>query len=312
MKTNLPERSLVIQERLDNIVKEILAVAKDKIAMIILFGSYARGDWVQDVYREGHIIYSYQSDIDILLCLRKSKYRGHIALRVKQDVQKRFKKKGIVLPPRQLPQPLSIEDVREYIREPRVTLIAEPIARVNDQLEKGRYFFTDIKKQGILLYDNGEFQLTEARDLPWEERRQIASEDYEYWFKKGKEFLAFTYYALERGSLNDAAFLLHQSTESFYNTILLVFTGYKPKLHDIEELGADAGTHNAGLITIFPMALSEQSEAFKLLKDAYIEARYNKNYQISKEQLLYLIERVEKLQSMTQTTCLEYINREQG
>ncbi|WP_341751234.1 MULTISPECIES: hypothetical protein [unclassified Candidatus Tisiphia] len=44
MKTVLPERSLIIQERLDNIVKEILAVSKHKIAMIILFGSYARGD----------------------------------------------------------------------------------------------------------------------------------------------------------------------------------------------------------------------------------------------------------------------------
>ncbi|WP_375331161.1 hypothetical protein [Candidatus Tisiphia endosymbiont of Oplodontha viridula] len=63
MKTVLPERSLIIQERLDNIVKEILAVSKHKIAMIILFGSYARGDWVQDEYKKGHITYSYQSDL---------------------------------------------------------------------------------------------------------------------------------------------------------------------------------------------------------------------------------------------------------
>jgi predicted nucleotidyltransferase len=44
MKTTLPSRSMIIQEKLDKIVKEILAVGKDKIAMIILFGSYARGD----------------------------------------------------------------------------------------------------------------------------------------------------------------------------------------------------------------------------------------------------------------------------
>ncbi|WP_341760926.1 hypothetical protein [Candidatus Tisiphia endosymbiont of Thecophora atra] len=63
MKTVLPERSLIIQERLDNIVREILNVSKHKIAMIILFGSYARGDWVQDKYKKGHITYSYQSDL---------------------------------------------------------------------------------------------------------------------------------------------------------------------------------------------------------------------------------------------------------
>ena len=51
MKTTLPERSLVIKEKLDEITGEILAIAKDKVAMIILFGSYARGDWVYDEYK---------------------------------------------------------------------------------------------------------------------------------------------------------------------------------------------------------------------------------------------------------------------
>ena len=36
MKTSLPERSLVIKERLDKIVEQILAIRKGKIAMIIL------------------------------------------------------------------------------------------------------------------------------------------------------------------------------------------------------------------------------------------------------------------------------------
>jgi predicted nucleotidyltransferase len=55
MKTTLPSRSLIIKEKLDNIVKEVLDVDKSKIAMIILFGSYARGDWVQDIHQQDHI-----------------------------------------------------------------------------------------------------------------------------------------------------------------------------------------------------------------------------------------------------------------
>ena len=58
MKTTLPKNSLVIKDRLDSIVQEILAVAKEQIAMIILFGSYAKGIWVRDWYVEGHITYS--------------------------------------------------------------------------------------------------------------------------------------------------------------------------------------------------------------------------------------------------------------
>jgi predicted nucleotidyltransferase len=75
MKTKLPKRSLVIQERLDNITKEALVATKDKICMIILFGSYARGDWVYDQYVKEHVTYTYQSDIDILV-LVKGKYGG--------------------------------------------------------------------------------------------------------------------------------------------------------------------------------------------------------------------------------------------
>ena len=41
--------------------------------MIILFGSYARGEWVEDIYTEGHITYEYISDFDILVLTRLKK-----------------------------------------------------------------------------------------------------------------------------------------------------------------------------------------------------------------------------------------------
>jgi predicted nucleotidyltransferase/HEPN domain-containing protein len=312
MKTTLPERSLVIKERLDNIVKEILAVAKDKIAMIILFGSYARGTWVQDAYREGHIVYTYRSDLDILLVLRKSKHRGNIASRMELDIRKRLEKRGLVSPPMKLTYPPSVEDAKEAIKDPCVSLIAEPIARINKELERKQYFFTDIKNEGILLYDNGEFELADARSLPWEERKKIAKEDYENWFTRGCGFLIGGKFYLERNDNALSAFLLHQTTESFYNAILLVFTGYKDKEHNILDLGMKARNYHHELFRIFPYATAGQVECFELLMRAYIEARYNKNYRISKEQLLYLIERVEMLHDMTKSICLEYINRANG
>ncbi len=312
MKTTLPERSLIIKERLDNIVKEILTVAKDKIAMIILFGSYARGTWVQDVYEEGHHILSYRSDLDILLVLRKNKYGGYAASRMEHAIEKRLEKKGLAFSFMKLPPYPSIEEVREDIKYPGVSLISEPIDRLNKELEKKQYFFTDIKKEGILLYDNGEFELAEARDMPWSEVRQIAQEDYDYWFDRGCEFLITCKFQMERNQDSLAAFQLHQATESFYTAILLVFTGDKRKEHDILELAKKARSHHHELFRIFPYATPEQVKCFELLRRAYIEARYNKHYQISKEQLLYLIERVEKLQHMTQDICLKYINRDEG
>nr|WP_241760895.1 hypothetical protein [Rickettsia endosymbiont of Ixodes scapularis] len=69
-----------------------------------------------------------------------------------------------------------------------------------------------------------------------------------------------------RGNLNKCAFELHQATESLYSTILLVFSNYKPKLHDIEKLGSMAENYNSELLQLFPIATPDQKECFELLQ----------------------------------------------
>ena len=289
MKSILLERSLVIKPLLDQVTSKILIAGKNTIAMIILFGSYARGDWVSDEYTDGHITYSYQSDLDIMVVLKKGKHIGYAEPRIEKRLEKEL-----------------VHDL--FSKKPWITLIFESIDYVNRQLEKGRYFYSDIKKEGGLLYDSGEFTLSEVKELSSVQRRAIAKEDFEQWFESGSEFLIDTLNALQRNSLNRGEFYLHQATESFYSAITLVFSGYKIKLHDIRKLGSLAGNYNAELWQVFPHSSVDERQAFKLLEKAYIEARYSKEYKISREQLTFLIERVQKLQNLTERICLEYIN----
>ena len=88
MKVTLPERSLVIKPLLDRVTSEILIAGKDTIAMIILFGSYARGDWVSDEYTKGHITYSYQSDLDIMVVLKKGKHIAYAEPRIEKRLER--------------------------------------------------------------------------------------------------------------------------------------------------------------------------------------------------------------------------------
>ena len=131
MKTTLPQRSLKIQARLNFIVQQILDIAQDKIAMIILYGSFARGDWVRDLPN------GYHSDTDILIILKKGKYKEHATLRLEDKIYKRLEKAGVIKP-----------QIIPYDSE--ISIILESIDEVNKQLEIGRYFYTDIKKEGIL------------------------------------------------------------------------------------------------------------------------------------------------------------------
>ncbi len=261
-------------------VKEIILDECPTVLMIILFGSHARGDWVEDRHFEDNILHEYMSDFDILVIVRSNQIVNS------KDTWRRAETRA-----------------RRFPNRTWTNLIVESIETVNNALARGHYFFTDIKKEGILLYDTGEFQLARRRKLDPKERRGMAKAHFKEWYTSAEEFyFGFGVY-LEKRMLKRAAFLLHQATEALFGAILLVFTNYRPRLHDLEKLNHMVAGCDPGFLTVFPLATEEQRECFDLLKRAYVEARYNPGYKITKEQLEYLAQRVQKLQDLTKKIC---------
>jgi HEPN domain-containing protein len=101
----------------------------------------------------------------------------------------------------------------------------------------------------------------------------------------------------------EAVFLLHQMTERLFAAILLVFTRYKPSTHDLSKLLKRVASIEPRFLEVFPRGTEEQRQRFKLLRSAYVDARYKPSYSISREQLAWLAERVERLQAMTEKFC---------
>lgn len=290
MKSTFPDKSQEHESRIKEISEIIVNAAKDKIAFVILFGSFARGSWIRDRYVESGITYEYASDYDFLVITKTGKQAsGSSAFDLERKIKKEIKEVGY------------LDSIH------KTHIIIESIACVNDELEKSQYFFSDIKKEGILLYDAGEFELSMPKELNQEERRKIAAEDYKHWMTKGVEFLQNCEFNLNKGSHSNAAFQLHQATESLYNCALLTLTSYKPKSHDLEELNQLCATQSNDFLTVFPLATQDQKDCFKLLQKAYIDARYNKHYKISKEQLSYLMMRVDQLKNVVEKVCKEKI-----
>lgn len=253
--------------------------------MIILFGSYARNEWVEDTYTEGHITYEYISDFDILVLTRMKK--------TAEDHRKHNSIDDLIVQYKSIKTPVSI--------------IYHSVGQVNSQLKEGRYFFSDIKREGIMLYDSGKLKLERIRKPNPAKRKQIAEEDFKSWFKSAKVFYDTFEYNLSKRHNKEAAFQLHQATERFYSAILLVFTGYKGKRHNIEKLGRQVSGYDTAFLDVFPRATKEQDRMFKLLKKAYIDARYSKDYKVTKKELEYLAQRVRKLQRLTKKVCKEKI-----
>jgi HEPN domain-containing protein/predicted nucleotidyltransferase len=265
-------------------LKLITRIILDKFGeaeMIILFGSYARGTWVEDSYVEDKVIYEYASDFDVLLITKDQKIASQA--RKQTFVEQAIEKK------KQIKTPVSI--------------IYHGINHVNTSISQGHYFFTDIKKEGILLYDSGKYKLAETKELTSAVKKKNAEEDFEQWFESAKNFYRTFEFNLKEEMYKVAAFQLHQATERFYHTIIVVFTGNKPKMHNLETLGKRAANMDGEFLKIFPRDTAEQDRLFKLLKHAYVDARYKKEYKITKAELEYLAKRVKILQRLTKKIC---------
>ncbi len=289
MKTSLPAKSKPHQERINQIKDIILKSGKDNIAFVILFGSFARGDWVMEVKQENDgNTYEYASDYDFLIITKTSRQASS---------------KEIFALEKKIDKELKLAGLSYGYKSHDPHFIVEPIKKVNSALENGQYFFSDIKKEGILLYDSKEFEFSEVKEIGEETKRRIAGEYYEYWSAIAEDFFKHCNYAMSDNSYRIAAFNLHQATENFYSCALLVLTGYKPKTHDLKKLGHFCSIQSNDFLTIFPLTTEEQKELFEFLRKAYIDARYNKEYVITKDQLEYLIARVEKLKTLVEMVC---------
>ncbi len=253
--------------------------------LVILFGSYARGDWVEDSYVEDHVTYEYKSDYDILV--------------VPKDPRDAYR--------RGTEDKFGARIARAHASKTWVNIILHDIDFLNNKIEFGEYFFADIYKQGIMLYDSGETKLAKPRKLSSEERKKVAIEDYKLWFKNALIFYNHYTYGISKGHLKQSAFLLHQATEALYATTLLVYTHYKPKIHDLEKLGKQVNAFDPAFLKVIPNSTPEEKRLFDLLKKAYIDARYKKGYKITRKELEYLGDKVKKLEKLTKTKCKEKI-----
>ncbi len=272
------------QDDLQKIVERILAFIDP--LMIILFGSYARGDWKEESDLEPDRKSGHASDYDILVITNRKSIatNTNLGANINDSCQK-----------------------LELTAHPKI--ISHYLKHVNERLAKGQYFFTDIIKEGILLYDSGNAsqQLAAPKELTPAEKKQIASEHFEDSFETAKDFYSQFEYAMNDGKYKIAAFLLNQSAEACFKAALLVCTSYIPNEHHLNVLGKHCKKYGINLLDVFPLETSAQRELFELLDYAYIGARYDRDYKITKEQLQQLATCVQKLHEVTEKICKEKI-----
>jgi predicted nucleotidyltransferase/HEPN domain-containing protein len=248
------------------------------VEMLILYGSHARGDWVDD-RKTG-----YYSDFDVLAIVDTAA--------MAEDFELWWRLR---------------ERLDRMAHRNRVQLIVHDIAYVNRQLEEGWYFFVDVEKEGVMLYDSGRHTLAEPRPKTPAERRVFAQKCFREFMETADRFYFYGLQGIEKGWNKVAAFQLHQATEHYYKCAIIVLTTYWPMEHNIKYLGNVAAGLDPAFRDIFPRRPNAEKRRLELLKDAYVKARYSLEWTISREDLEVLAQRIAVLGDRTRSVCEAYI-----
>jgi predicted nucleotidyltransferase/HEPN domain-containing protein len=296
MRTDLDHLPANKQRELERVVQMVFEEFDDAFALarhewkkagrilkVILYGSYARGGWID----EPHTAKGYKSDYDLLIVVNDKRLTDRVKYWAKLDERL----------------------IREYgitgaLKTP-VNFIVHSLQEVNDGLAHGRYFFMDVAKDGIALYQSDTSPFRQPKPKTPEQALAMATEYFEEWFPSANKRFNGAKFHLSEGNLKDAAFDLHQTAERFYHCVLLVVTFYTPHVHNLGFLRTQAERLDRRLAYVWPTDNRKQRAMFEKLKEAYVKARYSKHYRISVEELAWLGEQIEELGRVVHQICSE-------
>lgn len=165
----------------------------------------------------------------------------------------------------------------------------------------------DIARDGIVLYEAPGFPLASPKTLTPQEVHDLAQRYFDQWFPGGERFLKLATVAIDDGFQNEAAFLLHQAAERLYHCVLLVLALYSPKSHKLKFLRSQAERIAPQLIGIWPRDTRFAKRSFTRLDRAYVDARYSPAYEITAEELAWLVDRVKTLQETVAAICAAHL-----
>lgn len=254
-----------------------------RILKLVLFGSSAGGDWVEGTKSD------HRSDYNLLVVVSTETFADP---RCWDRATERF---------------LRELTVTKHLATP-VNFIVHSIMDLNNQLAHGRPFFVDIARDGIMLYETPGFPLFKPKPLDPEVAKAEVRRHFDHWFPSATHRFELAKEAIGRGYDKEAAFDLHQTVERLYHCTLHVLTLYSPKSHRLTYLRTHAERVAPLLIAVWPRDRRFAKQCFARLDRAYVDARYSHHYDITDEELAWLIERVKVLQETTAAICAAHLN----
>ena len=223
--------------------------------MVWLFGSYSRGDFINDIAVDDYGFSSeYHSDLDILVVVNGAGFHE------KQDGR--------------WPTLMRVFNNEARLRT-QVHAFGISLPRFCKALRYGQYFYREIVEDGLLLHSSG---ITLPNKIPLKpaQLRKFAIKGFMDFFAENALGYQQTFELLyQQESYRLASHHLHQVTENLFHRFLLVFTEKKPRTRALDLLQGMVASYDPAVINVFPYHTPEQKRLRDLLIAAYVRGRYH-------------------------------------
>jgi HEPN domain-containing protein len=172
--------------------------------------------------------------------------------------------------------------------------------RVKECIERGNIFYSLNCIDKNLVYDDKRFPLPTTTAQALRNMKLQAEVAFTLCFKKAVSFYQSAVFLHENNPEPVIAFYLHQAVELTYRAILRCLNGYYKKTHVIRSLKDLARRCAPQLNAIFPDNTGQEKHLLDILENAYLNARYDNQYNIDDKHLILLFERAKQVLDIAQ------------
>jgi HEPN domain-containing protein len=179
------------------------------------------------------------------------------------------------------------------------------LSDLRQSLENDQIYFSLACIPENLVYQRAAAALAEMSPEKMTALVERSKRDFQAGLARAKKFFYGACYYEETNESSLRMFMLQQAIEAVFRTIAISLYGTEKRTHSIKSLKRYNQRLAPQLNEVFRGDSPEEERILQLLEDAYLESRYNLQYQISKEDLDLISSQVVRLLELAESVFEE-------
>ena len=198
-----------------------------------------------------------------------------------------------------------------YALDYKVTCSLHNEGLVRESLKNGQIYFSLNCRPEYLLYDDGQFEYPETSEEIMIVLKREARKVFDTSYGKAQAFYGSALQLLEANDKRLIPFMLQQSAELTYRAILKAIFGADHKTHELRILKKLVRRASRKLCDIFKNDDPEDMKLMHQLERAYVDARYQDEYNPEEIPINLAFEKVRLLHQAAEEFIGERLGRDQ-